>query len=234
MSRQGELKWRGMTGSDTFNWAVGLVGVLICLLMLIVGVSSGNTAAVGAGAAGLAGVGPLVAWHACRTLRPVVLAETELPVPAGFRTKVMRPDQVAGVGLVYFAFAGPRPPGWYPHVSDRAGERTRLGAMAAAIPLALGSPGGASVAEPAQWLARAKESWEDLNASTAGKMVAKIYGWAVERQGGLGPLATLAFEKVDTSSLQERRRRPRARAWWSPDGTMGRAASGQPGARPSA
>jgi hypothetical protein len=209
-----ELKWRGMTTSDAFYLGVGLVAACCCLLMVVVGLSERNgTAALAAGAVAFVAVLPVLAYQACCTLRPVVLSQAALRVPVGFGTKVLSPDQVEGVGLLYFAYAGRRSPGWYPYVWHGAGERTQLGAMAAVTGqgLLIGRPGER---------ARREVTWDSLNASNPGQMITKIYNWALEHQGRLGPIVGLARETIDTASEQERQRRPKARMWWSPDGTM--------------
>lgn len=202
--------YREISKMDRIYSAV-MVGYLLMSFALIAfgAVSRTGLAAVITGLVMLPVAAFPVVREAFMCLRPVVLSDDLLRVPVGLGIKLVRPEDVAGIGLLYIVQqTWSQSHGWYPSLWATDGTRTELGrapACASSMVLSRGA------------------QWDALRRTAAGQLVETIYDWAVEKQGPTGPLAVQAMQKMGQRPSEDRDRgRPsNIKRWWSPDGSMG-------------
>ena len=164
-------------------------------------------------------------------LRPLRVGDGFLRVPTGFGVTSVPLDRVAGVGLIYRYAPGTRSPaGW----ALRVWDGDKIVPIGRWIVVAWKNPHDPKrrmrLVVKRDWtLPLAHEDSRYLSASKPGRIARRIYDSALLWQGPNGPLVREALEKKVTynpNALEH------LAAWWSPDGSMGRAA-GLPPVDPS-
>ena len=155
-------------------------------------------------------------------LRPVVLTDEVLRIPKAFGTREIPLRRLSGVGLIYRQV--PRMPGWALQVWDDNGVPVRIGRWTV-VTWWNRRPDETRkrLRDQRDWTAPLPHEDPNYLATTRAAQVAgRIYDAIMDRQGPTGPLATQARQKAiayDPNSSAP------VLAWWSPDGTMGRALS---------
>lgn len=167
---------------------------------------------------------PLVALNLLQ-LRRTVITDHLIRLPRFFKTNLIPIDEVTGVGMVFIIQPGnpSRSPGWYVQVWNGGGERTPV------LPYF-------AIREPHWSRDRKRKIAANLDSSglpfegnssalaltRGGQIATSIYSWVSSRQGPEGVLAMRAWQK-NVRSQSTGFGTERCLAWWSPDGTMGRA-----------
>jgi hypothetical protein len=145
-------------------------------------------------------------------------------IPRGFRTSVISLSTLTGVGLIYrYTVQSRSPAGWTLCVWDESGKMLSIPRWIVVAWTATSAPGikRRYFAISRNWsLPLAHEDSAYLAASKPGRTATRIYEAALTWQGRLGPLTTRALEKTVVFDPDAR---TQMAAWWSPDGTMGRA-----------
>ena len=174
---------------------------------------------------------PIFFIFALSMLRPLVMTSRSLNIPRIFRSVEIPLSDVSGVGLIYQYTPGSRSPsGW----QLRVWNDTKQIRVPRWIVVTWRSPHAKGARA---WL-RTKTDWSQpltheeysyLAASKPGLVARRIHDQALNAQGAIGKLETSKAEKTirfdpNQSNITS--------AWWSPDGTMGRAL-GLPAPRPS-
>lgn len=163
-----------------------------------------------------------------RTLRPAVLDNIALRLPGGFGTKRVLVGDIAGVGLLYRVPSGGRfPMGWYTQVWDKNGHLYALDKSVVTSTRAerrtqgpLTRQKGRFVWERDWSLPLPHEDAEELASTRPGRAAKEIYDRVLELQGPTGPLALRELQKLTKAPAADYL--GSVKAWWSPDGTMGR------------
>lgn len=183
---------------------------------------------VGGGAAPLvAGVVLSMVWLPCAwvlgavALRPVVIADGTVRIPGVFSTRIVPLSAITGVGLVYRA--GRQTAGWTPMVWHGADQQVILVRwLVTTWRLRPGQRSSAWSSRTPDWsLPLPNEDSDYLSSTRAGRAATQIYRAALAWQGHHGPLMHQARQ---TAIAYNPNLSAPMLAWWSPDGTMGRAA----------
>ena len=228
MPRTQRVKYRGLIWTDAFYLVLMGIFLLIGAILLEAGTASGLLAPLVTGCVLTVGSVVLLAMLAGRTLRAVTLDSAALRVPLGLRTKVIPVPEIAGVGLLYRVPLGGRSPeGWYVHVWDTGGRLLPLGKVVLSPTRSDRFPPEHPVRKTAlmswqrDWsLPLVSEDPGKLALSQPGQMATDIYRRVLERQGPTGPLAMKALQKLSAAPVPDYL--GSTKAWWSPDGTLGR------------
>jgi hypothetical protein len=166
---------------------------------------------------------PMAALFLGLWLRPLVVADGMLRVPKAFGSVRIPLAQIAGVGLIYQYTPGSRSPaGWQLRVWNDS-EEVRIGRWIVVAWTTNRAPGTKrKFIQQRDWsVPLAHEDGAYLAASKPAQVARRIYDATLAWQGSSGPLVTRALEKkivFDPNTANH------MAAWWSPDGTMGRAA----------
>lgn len=197
---------------------------LIGVVLLVVGLADHHAAPVVTGVVICAFLAPIL----FSVFRPaLVIAEGALRVPRLFSSSwVLALADVSGLGLMWRL--QPYSPGWRLVVWDAEGKPRELRQFGIS-PKIRTRPGLAPGVKRDLTVPLADENIDRLAASKPGRVAARLYAAVIAVQGPHGPLATHAREKAIE---YDARARLSPRAWWSPDGSMGRA-KGMPPADPT-
>lgn len=156
-------------------------------------------------------------------IRPLMLSNGTLRVPKAFGSTQIPLAQIAGVGLIYQYTPGSRSPaGWQLRVWNGTQE-VRITRWIVVAWTTTKAPGTRrKFIQQRDWsVPLAHEDTAYLGASKPGQVARFIYDAALAWQGSSGPLTSRALQKTiafDPNTASH------SAAWWSPDGTMGRAA----------
>jgi hypothetical protein len=153
-------------------------------------------------------------------LRPMRISDGNLHVPTAFGSRTIPLSAISGVGLMYRLI--PRLTGWTPVVWGQNGLPVQLGRWTVLTWKNPGAKGARKILQVQRdWTAPVDHEDAGYLASTrAGQATTAIYDAALAWQGRTGPLCTQALEKAITYDPNAS---ARLIAWWSPDGSMGRA-----------
>jgi hypothetical protein len=231
MASEQRVRFWGASGIFVLYGTVMCCYLAMSLYLLIAGALERKGAwPVGTGIFMLVTSLPIVAWFVRGFGRPVVVDHGALQIPKGFSTTVLPLSDISGVGLVYRR--QPRAEGWWLEVWDATGERVEIRRFVLSSWSYPRLAPGAKRQEHGQrdWtIPVPHENADDLAASKPGRVAACLYDAVMSCQGSGGRLAVQAMqEHVE----HEPQRSDSPIAWWSPDGSMGRA-KGLPPADPS-
>jgi hypothetical protein len=199
------LVWLGVTGLTSASRDPDPFGLVLAIVAGVIFVVGGFAVAV-------AGLQPRV-----------MLTQTTLRVPKGFRHVAMPVGDIAGVGLVFkrkanFDYLGGLPSGWYLMISPASGELRYTGLCW--MPAVFRSRRTRrSSLSAAKFDPVADTDLMTLSRSSAARAARDIYARVTAAQGPCGPLALRQLQRhvhaggpAGTSPIV---------AWWSPDGTIG-------------
>jgi len=162
-------------------------------------------------------------------LRCVTLTDTELRVPRYHKTLVMPTVEMAGVGLLYHKekYGRRAPSGWFVYAWRVDDSKEKLAPL-------FYNPG--KLVEVGDETGRAsrfvkKGSGDEIRStnpallasSRAGRVARQLYDGVLAIQGPLGNLSRLQMQRHPEVIASDA---PETTAYWSPDGEMGRTASG--------
>jgi len=232
LSEHQAVKIWGFSGLYWYNFFSAAFPTALGVWLLVAGANEQNGAAPFiTGIIVLAISAPMSLVIALSLLRPLVLTNRALKIPRLLRSIEIPLSDVSGVGLIYQYTLGSRSPsGWQLRVWNDA-KPIRVGRWVVAT-WRRPRPQGAKLrprteTDLSQPLAHEDSSY--LGASNPGLVARRIYDQVLKAQGSNGKLDSSRFEK---SIRYDPNQSNITAAWWSPDGTMGRA-SGLPTPKPS-
>jgi len=221
------LRIRGESRVFTFNFLMMVFVAAMGVIVLVAGALEKNgTTPLVTGTIISAFSLPLVLLILVFAFRPIAIGDGLLRVPTFRGTTVIPLDQIAGVGLIYQFTPGSRAPvGWQLRVWN--GDKVvAINRWIVAAWRNYGSRGTKTKRKKGfifrrDWnLPLPHENSSYLAATKPGQVARLIYESVLAWQGPNGALAAKAMEKTisyDPNTMNQ------TAAWWSPDGTMGRA-----------
>lgn len=154
-------------------------------------------------------------------LQPLVVIDDLVRIPKLIGHDTVRLSEIDGLGLVYRRLRGMG--GWRLQIWTSGEKELQVRQTMIPDPKTKRSTGDLFARGVTQ-LDLTKpiphENDDFLAGSRAGRATSELYRLMLERQGPYGPLATEARQKLVTHDSDEQ---SVALAWWSPDGTSGRA-----------